>query len=739
MRRRSNLDGQCDKSEGFKRSARSQVWRPTGAILVLLMISLRAEDASPALVGSGTNAATNVTKPASAKAEGAQPKSPATASASPKTPGTTAATPPTLPVTTVNTEAADDSLYKNMSLQQLMDQDVTSVSKEPQPYSEAPAAIDVITNDEIRRSGASNLPEALRLADNLDVAQDNSHDWNISARGFNSGLANKLLVLDDGRTIYSPLFSGVIWDAQGEMLHDVDRIEVISGPGGTLWGANAVNGVINIVTKSAQDTQGWYTEAGGGDQLRDFGAVRYGGTLAPNVYFRVWGMYSDNNGEVLSDGSPANDAWSQGRGGFRIDTDAKADDKFTVQGEYYNGASGHDPSIGTDTQSGGNVLGRWTHTFSSDSEADLQVYYDRTDFSEPVADFSIFEPAGFFSDHLDTADIAFHHTFKIDEANQFSWGLGYRFTHDVDDNAPTLVVMPATLDQSLYNGYVQDEAHLTRNVTLTFGSKLEHNDYTGFEYEPSGRVKWDITDKQMVWAAVSRAVRMPSRLDENLVEPTGLPNGLPQSLLTGNTEFQSEKLIAYELGYRAQLLPQVTMSLSGFYNDYTRIRSITPTTGGFLDLPLVFHNNLEGYTYGFELSTDYQVNDWWRLHAGYDFLKEDIHVVPGEIDFTHGLNETADPENQVFLRSSMDLSKDIDFDLGGRFIDSLTINDGATAATVPGYFELDARLAWRVTQNVELSVVGQNLLHDQHAEYGFPGPDQVQIERSVYGKVTWSF
>lgn len=712
-------------------------WLPgcyrVGLCALLSALPLGAEADSAPSGSSGAKAA-----PTPVGQSNAPSKDPAPASSAKKAGATNTAANPA-PSNSAETADTSASSYKSMSLQQLMDQDVTSVSKEAQPYSGAPASIDVITNEEIRRSGASNLPEALRLADNLEVAQDNSHDWNISARGFNAGLSNKLLVLDDGRTIYSPLFSGVIWDAQGELLEDLDRIEVISGPGGTLWGANAVNGIINIVTKSAQDTQGWYVEGGGGNQLRDFGAARYGGTLAPNVYFRVWGTYFDRNGEVLSNNQPANDAWSQGRGGFRIDTDAKADDRLTFQGEYYNGASGHDPAIGTDVQTGGNVLGRWVHTFSSDSEANLQVYYDRTDFSEPVAGFSVFEPAGRFADHLDTADITFQHSFNIDDANHFIWGLGYRFTHDVDDNAPTLAVIPATLDQSLYNGFVQDEVKLTRNVTLTVGSKLEHNDYTGFEYEPSGRVKWDITSKQMVWAAVSRAVRMPSRLDRNLTEPTGFPVGFPQSLLTGTTEFQSEKLIAYEAGYRAQLLPQVTVSLSGFYNDYTRIRSTTPSIGGLFDLPIYFQNNLEGETWGFELTADYQMLDWWRWHAGYDFLQEHIHVAPGQIDFTHGLNETADPQNQVFLRSSMDLTKDLTLDLGGRFIDSLTINNGPTAGTVPAYFELDARLGWHITKNLEISVVGQNLLHDQHAEYGFPGPNQVQIERSVYGKVAWHF
>jgi len=645
------------------------------------------------------------------------------------------APPPTVPA------SEEASTFKKMSLSQLMDQEVTSVSKEPEPYGQAPAAIQIITNDQIRRSGASSLPEALRLADNLEVAQDNAHDWNISARGFNADLANKLLVLIDGRTVYSPLFSGVIWDVQNVMLADLDRIEVVSGPGGTLWGTNAVNGVINIISKSAEETQGWYMEGAGGSELRDAGAVRYGGTLAPNVYFRVYGSYFDRNNEVYANGAPAPDAWSEGRGGFRIDTGGVSDDKFTLQGDYYNGASGSASVPGTNVQSGENVIGRWTHTFSPDSDMSLQMYYDRTNASQPTAPSIFlgipFEPGGRFADSLDTYDINFQHHFAVGEDNQITYGAGYRFTHDQNQNAPTLAFYPAPLNQNLLSFFVQDQVKLQKDLTLTLGSKVEHNDYTGFEVQPSGRLQWNVTPKQMLWAAVSRAVRMPSRIDHDLAEPTGLPAGLPQSLLTGTTAFTSETLIAYELGYRAQLSDKLTLSLSTYYNDYSKIRSTTPTAP--FAFPIYLQNNLEGETYGFELSGDYQLLDWWRLHAGYDFLKEHIHVRPGETDFTNGLNETADPQNQVSFRSSMDLPQNIELDAGLRWVDSLTVNNGPTAGTVPSYFELDARLAWHPTKDLEISVVGQNLLHDQHAEYGFPSPAQVQIERSVYGKLAWHF
>jgi len=647
------------------------------------------------------------------------------------------------PTPTENAQGPD--VYKKMSLEELMSQDVTSVSKEPEPLGQAPSAIQVITNDEIRRSGASSLPEALRLADNLEVAQSNAYTWDISARGFNTGLSNKLLVLIDGRTVYTPLYSGVFWDVQNVMLADLDRIEVISGPGGTLWGANAVNGVINIVSKDAQETQGWYMEGAGGTELRDSGAIRYGGTLAPNVYYRVYGTYFDRNGEVLADGAPGDDQWSEGRGGFRIDTDGPSDDKFTLQGDYYNGAAGSTSVLGKDeVQSGGNTIGRWTHIFSSDANMSLQVYYDRTNLSEPTTPIVVggttFAPGGEFSDSLDTYDVDFQHHFRADDRNQITWGAGYRFTHDQNDNAPTLAFYPAPLNQNLLSFFAQDEIELQKNLILTVGTKVEHNDYTGFEVQPSGRLQWNITPTQMVWTAVSRAVRTPSRIDHDLSDPTGLPAPFPSGVIEGTTAFTSETLIAYELGYRAQLGDKISGSVSTYYNDYSKIRSLTPTSGSLIGgFPYYVQNNLEGATDGVEVSADYQMLDWWRLHAGYDFLQENIHVRPGEVDATNGLNETADPHHQFSIRSSMDLPQNIEFDTGLRWVDSLTINDVAVAGTVPSYFELDARLAWHPTKDLEISVVGQNLLHDQHAEYNYPGPTQGEIERSVYGKIAWHF
>jgi iron complex outermembrane receptor protein len=639
-----------------------------------------------------------------------------------------------------NSDIPSAAALKNLSIEQLMDIQVTSVAKQPEAYGQAPAAIQVITGDDIQRSGASSIPEALRLADNLDVAQKNSHDWAISARGFNTSLANKLLVLVDGRTVYTPLFAGVFWDAQDYLLEDIDRIEVISGPGGTLWGANAVNGVINITTKSADKTQGLYVESGGGSELRDFGGVRYGGTLASNVYFRVYGKYFDRNNEVFANGNDASDSWNQGQGGFRMDAEPSLQNTITLQGDYY---AGHEniTTGGRANVAGGNVLSRWTHTFANDSDMSLQLYYDRTHLVDPIlANAQTFEPAGILTDDLDTYDLDFQHHFHLGGRNHFVWGLGYRYTHEVDQNAPALAFLPPTFDQNLFSGFVQDEIKLLDNLSFTLGTKVEHNGYTGFEEEPSGRIQWNVTPKQMIWAAVSRAVRMPSRVDEDERVPFAPPlSGIfGPNLLTGNSNFVSETEIAFELGYRAQLGQKISTSISTFYNLYNDIRSasFSPTT----IFPVVFQNNLKGETYGFELTADYQILDWWRLHGGYDLLKENIYVESGQTDINNAHNEIADPQQQFSLRSSMDLPKNVELDAGLRWVDTLTLNNGAALGTVPAYFELDARLAWRPTKNLEFSIVGQNLLHAQHSEYGFPGsPTTEEIVRSIYGKITWQF
>jgi iron complex outermembrane recepter protein len=653
---------------------------------------------------------------------------------------------------------ADQSIgeLKQLSVEELMNIEVTSVSKEPEKLLDAASAIQVITNDDIINSEATSLPEALRLADNLDVAQENSHDWAISARGFDANLANKLLVLIDGRAVYSPLYGGVEWNVQDYLLEDIDRIEVISGPGGTLWGANAVNGVINITTKSAKDTQGLYLEEIAGTELEDLTAVRYGGTIAPGVYFRVYGEYSERGSEELSDGSSASDSMTMSRGGFRIDSGSNPQTTLTLQGDFYSGSE-WEGSTGTAGLSGGNVLGRWSHTLSDDSDMSLQLYYDRTHLSQPFAASPASPPyyTGFpdapLTDDLDTYDLEFQHDLKLGDRNKFIWGLGYRYTHELDEDISIVRFLPPSLDQSLYSGFAQDEVTLLRNLVLTVGSKVEHNDYTGWEVEPNVRLRWNPTEKQMFWAAVSRAVRTPSRYDRDLEVVTGLvnppyPYKFPADYLVGSSDFDSETVIAYELGYRAELGTKASVSVSAFYNDYDDLRSTsdTPTTPYYpFPYPVFFQNNLEGDTFGIEFTGTYQALSWWRLHAGYDLLVENIHVKPGEVDETGGLNETADPRNQFSVRSTMDLEHGLQLDTALRWVDTLTINSGPTggdvAGTVPSYFELDVRMAWHPTKRLELSAVGENLLHPLHPEYGFPSPTREEIARSVYGKVVWRY
>jgi iron complex outermembrane receptor protein len=625
---------------------------------------------------------------------------------------------------------------KQLNVEDLMNVEVTSVARHPEKLLEAASAIQVITQEDIRRSGATSIPEALRLADNLQVAQKNSHDWGISARGFNTDLANKLLVMIDGRTVYTPLYSGVFWDVQDTLLEDIDRIEVISGPGGALWGANAVNGVINIITKSANDTQGVYAEAGGGSQPQDFTGVRYGGMVGADTAFRVYSKYFDRTAEVLANGDSASDSWRQSRAGFRMDSQASAQDRLTLQGDYYDGRE-NEQSGGTAAVSGANLLGRWTRSVSEDSDFSLQSYIDQTHLGDPEPPLTVsgvqFSPAGTVYDDLTTYDVDFQHRFSLGTWNRLVWGLGYRNTHDAVIEAPSVGFFPAVLVQNLYSGFVQDEIALKKNVSFTLGTKLEHNDYTGFEFEPDARLSWVVTPGQALWAAVSRAVRTPSRIDTDLSE--GTPPYLV--LLKGNPDFTSEALLAYELGYRAQLNSAFTASVSSFYNQYNDVRStsFTPAT----ILPLYFANNLEGDTYGLELSGNYQVTEDWSLHAGYTLLRENLRVKPGQFDLDDALNETADPRGQFSIRSALNLPRHTEFMAMLRWVDTLHTNNGPTPGTVPSYFEFGTRLAWHVNARMELSLDGQNLLHNRHPEFGYPDPSRVEIERSVYGKVAWRY
>jgi iron complex outermembrane receptor protein len=523
---------------------------------------------------------------------------------------------------------------------------------------------------------------------------------------------------------------------------DVDRIEVISGPGATLWGANAVNGVINIITKGAKDSQGTYAEAGGGSLLRGLAGVRYGGTLARDVFVRVYGKSTGYDDERLPDGRDASDSWRMNQAGFRIDATRSSQDAFTIQGDIQDGREDLGTG-GTARLGGGNLLGRWSREFSEQSDLSLQVYYDRTHLALPVPALTLsaltLAPAGTLIDDLDTFDVDLQHRLPRRGRHGITWGLGYRFTHDAVQNAPALGFEPPVLNQRLYSGFVQDEIALASGLSFTAGTKIEHNDYTGVEAEPSARLQWTMSPTRRAWTAVSRAVRMPARVDRD--ERIGTPALSPfvDNLLVGGADFRSETLLAYEAGYRARLGRKASGSIAVFFNSYDHLRSTSlgepdPVLG--LPFPLFFENNLEGDTHGVELSASYDVLDAWRLNGGYTFLSEDIRVKPGQSDFNNALNETADPPHRLQLRSSMDLPGRTGLDLALRWVDAFRYSDSGTPATVPSYAELGGRLAWFPVPSVELSLAGRNLLHDQHLEYVISSPNpREEITRSIDLKV----
>lgn len=608
------------------------------------------------------------------------------------------------------------SELKRLSLEELVDQEVTSVSKRPEKFSEAASAVQVITQEDIHRSGATSLPEALRLASNLEVAQVDSRQWAISARGFNSTTSNKLLVLIDGRAVYTPLYAGVFWDVQDTLLEDIDRIEVISGPGGTLWGANAVNGVINVITKSAKETPGVLISGGGGSELRGFGGFRYGGALATNIHYRVYGKYFDRDGAVFANGRDATNQWNMGQGGFRVDWDASEANLLTAQGDFYKGAIAQ-PNTDDVSVEGSNVLGRWTRAFSEDSSLKLQLYYDRTRRLIPRT----------FAEDLDTYDLDLQHRFPLGERHDLLWGLGYRLMDDDVGNSAALAFLPARVTRQLFSGFLQDEITLVPDrLRLMLGSKIEHNDYTGFEFQPSARLAWTINSRQTLWTAISRAVRSPSRIDRELFSP-----GVPPYLIQGGPDFTSEELLAYELGYRIQPHSRLALSAAAFFHDYAGLRSlerVAPPSA----FPIVIANGLNGESYGAELTADYRPTEWWRLRAGYTHLQIQIRPEPGSTDTARGSGEARDPNHLFSIRSSMDLPGRLALDAGLRYVSHIANQ------SVPAYTELDARLAWKATRNLELSVVGQNLLHPRHAEFGAPAARYL-IERAVVGKVTCRF
>src|SRR5216684_3209987 len=617
-----------------------------------------------------------------------------------------------------------------MSMEDLMNLQVTSVTKHTQKVADAAAAIFVITQEDIRRSGATSIPEALRLVPGLEVARIDQNKWAIGSRGFNGRFDNKLLVLIDGRSVYTPLFSGVYWNIQDVMLEDIDRIEVIRGPGATLWGANAVDGVINIITKPAASTQSAIVKAGAGTEERASGGVRYGDKIGSDTHYRIYGKYFDWGPSDYITGATAHDGWDAIRGGFRADWTPAGANSLTVQGDIYR--SHYDetltvPSLSVPYSntfpnngeySGGNILARWNHTTEGGSMS-LQAYYDNT----TTVDHSLFE------DHQNIFDIDFQDGFHAGNHQQFVLGLGYRSILDHNDSSFTVSLQPNQVNLNQFSAFLQDEISLVDNrLRLTVGSKLEHNTFTGFEVEPNARLLWTLSPNQSVWTAVSRAVRTPALTEEGLrlnsqVVPPGTPaNPTPFPAVVavfGSPQFNSEDLLAYELGYRVQATSNLSLDIATFYNNYSSLRTAEPATPSLegspaptdIVIPFVAANKMSGGTYGVELFADWKVLPKWRLTGSYSYLQMDIHKNLDSLDPTPDNPNGSSPRHQWYARSSIDLPKHFDQDTTLRFVDHLP------SLGLPGYYSLDAHVGWRPTRNLEFSIGGQNLLDNQHLEF----------------------
>ncbi len=593
----------------------------------------------------------------------------------------------------------------DLSLEELANIQVTSVSKRSEPLTDAAASIFVITNNDIQRSGASNLPEALRLAPNLQVAQDNARNYAISARGFNSVFNNKLLVLIDGRTIYTPLFSGVFWDAQDVVLEDIERIEVISGAGATLWGANAVNGVINIITKYASQTQGGLVSLSGSDDER-YASIRYGGSLNNGGSFRVYGKHADRN-DNISEATrlSLNDGYSRDKAGFRADWE-KENNKYTLQGDFYDGYLNQFDT--NDIQiSGANLLARVNTTLANGSNFYLQGYVDYTYRNQP----------GSFKENLTTVDVEFRHDLKIADIHNFTWGGGYRTGFDRLEN-DSVAFLPASKNLHWGNIFGQDEIALTDKLRLILGIKLEHNNYTDFEYLPNARLAWKLTDNQLIWTSASRSVHAPSRIDRDFIVPG----------VVGGPNFGAEKAYTYEIGYRATPNNKTSISVTSFYTDYDELRTLEFNPSA---LGLEFRNRATGRSHGLEMWGSWQARRDLKISGGFVFQDIQINTPPGDVLQAVGFG-SYDPISHSLLRVSYDITSNHLLDATVRHMGKLKNPD------VPSYTALDLRYGWKINPNLELSVVGQNLLDSKHAEFS-NAATRPEYDRSIFAKVQWYF
>jgi len=636
------------------------------------------------------------------------------------------------------------------SLEDLINMEVVSVTKTEQKLSRTASAVFVITQEDIRRSGALNIPDLLRMVPGIDVAQIDANTWAISVRGLNGRFANELLVLVDGRSVYTSSFGGVYWDTLDIPLEDIERIEVIRGPGGSVWGANAVNGVINIITKKASETQGARIDGGGGNVQQGFGTVQYGGTLGDSTQYRAYTKYFNDDHFPDPFGLDGGDGWRTLRGGFRTDTTLTPNDTLMVQGDLYSTREGTPtltlPSITSPTLvptellvniSGGFIQSVWDHTYSPKSNTFLEISYDQYERHDTLGDRRV------------TLDVNFQHHFNGWSRQSILWSFEYRRSNSNSHGTLFSQLVPTSLATNLYSASVQDEITLLPNqLILTVGTRIEHNYYTGFNVMPSGRAAWTPSERQTLWAAVSDAVRSPSAKDAGVRSDRGSflePDGtLAVLAFLGNPHIGDESLIAYELGYRREIANRLSVDFAAYYNAYHHLETVEPTAPFFestpapphLVIPETYENLMGGETHGIEAAANWKVTHRWTLSPGYAFEKIHLRVAPTSQDTTSAaVDEGSTPDHSAQLRSHLELSHGFAWDSSAYFVDRLA------ALGVPSYTRLDTRLSWKLGERTSLSVVGQNLLHDHHAEFvdDTGSASTTLVKRSVYAQLSWQF
>ncbi|ADM10713.1 TonB-dependent receptor, plug [Parvularcula bermudensis HTCC2503] len=620
--------------------------------------------------------------------------------------------------------------FTGMSLEELMSVEVTTVSKRREVASDAAAAVFVLTRADIERSGATTIPDALRLVPGLTVSQINANTWGVTVRGFNSRFANKLLVMIDGRSVFTPLFSGVNWDKQNILLEEIERIEIVRGPGGTLWGANSVNGVINIITRSAKDSQGALFKAGVGNELERQLIARVGGTLGDKGAYRVYTKHEAYDGSTTAEGIDANDDWNILTGGIRADLDLSSTDALMVNAEFTTIEAGETLDLPLLTapysvrspadieRDNAHILTRWTRTMENDRELSIQAYIDHSDITIPQG-----------QEERTTFDIALQHSTNIAQDHHLLFGLGYRSIADEIKNSSFVSITNNETIVEIVSGFVQDIYDVSDDFKLTFGSKFSYNDYTGFELQPSARFIWQPSESQTYWGAISRAVRIPSRVEDQVqligtvvppLTPTTNPRPLPAAFVfTGSDKVESETLVSLELGARFRPAPGISVDLATFYNDYDNLRasSLQAPQPGILNgematiVPLTVADVVSAQSFGTEMVANWQVKPNWRLQGTLtliDFNTDDLDD-PTLIATPAG---SRDPASQATFRSLHDVNDRINFDFVVRYVDNLEDFD------IDDYTQLDIHGSYDLSDRVSLSVAGRNLLDDEHYEFG---------------------